>query len=234
MRGRLGLRRLRCLPKRKGIAGFAIALAALSWPPAGRLSAQELADYDYENLSFRGLGVSAGVIYPNKLERAVSYNVRVDMGFLGPQFRLVPHLSYWRSDFNRDELSDLELRLRDLIRRSQEGPAPEVDLGVLTWSDLAVAADAEYVSPWGAHVESFAGTGIAFHLMRGSGEAIRDTFVEDLLNRLTPGLNVHAGLAALVAGLRVSVQARWEIMDDLSYFDFRAGLGYAFGGRGGE
>lgn len=209
-------------------------LAALSWLPANRATAQDLADYDYENLSFSGVGLSVGAVYPNKLERTVSYNVRVDMGFLGPRFRLVPHVSYWRSDFSRDELSDLELRLRDLIRRNQPGPAPEVDLGAVAWSDLAIAADGEYVALLGTHVESFAGTGVAIHVMRGSGDAIRDTFVEDLLNRLTPGLNVHAGLAGLFAGLRVSLEARWEIMDDLSYFDFRAGLAYAFGGRGGK
>lgn len=207
-------------------------LAALAWLPAGRAGAQSLADYDYENLSFRGVGMSVGAVYPNKLNRTVSYNAWADMGFLGPHFRFVPHLSYWRSDFTEDELSDLELRLRDLIRRNRTGPAPEVDLGVVTWSDLAVAADAQYVSLLGTYVESFAGTGVAIHLMRGSGDAIRDTFVEDLLNRLTPGLNVHAGLAAVHSGVRVSAEARWEIMDDLSYFDFRAGLAYAFGGRG--
>lgn len=217
--------------ERIAAAGALAGLGALlAIRPAG---AQDLSDYDYENLSFRGVGVSVGAVRPNKLEPSVSYAVHVDMGFLGPRFRLAPYLSYWRSDFTRSELSDLELRLRDLIRRSQSAPPPEVSLGAVRWSDLALAVDAQYVVPLGSRLDSFVGPGVGLHLMRGSGEAIRDTFVEDLLNRLAPGVNVHAGLAVVVVGIRASVQARWEIMDDLSYFDFRAGLAYALGGAGG-
>ncbi len=215
---------------RAAVAAAWAAACALAGP--GAAAGQDLADFDYENLSFRGVGLSVGAIRPNKLEPAVAYAVHVDMGFLGPRFRLAPYASYWRSDFTADELADLELRLAHLIRRSQPGAAPEVALGPVSWSALSLAVDAEYVAPLGSYVESFAGTGAALHVMRGSGEAIRDTFVEDLLNRLAPGVNVHAGLAAVVSGARASVQARWEIMDDLSYFDFRAGLAYAFGGPG--
>lgn len=213
------------------LAASLLAGAGLHAAPRAA-AAQDLADFDYENLSFRGIGVSVGAIRPNKLEPSAAYAVHVDMGFLGPRFRLAPYASYWRSEFTGAELADLELRLADLVRRSQPGSVPQVSLGSVAWSDLALAVDAEYVTPLGRHFESFAGSGAALHVMRGSGEAIRDTFVEDLLNRITPGVNVHAGLAAEVSGARVSVQARWEIMDDLSYFDFRAGLAYAFGGSG--
>ena len=48
--------------RRSSVLGLALAVGIAG---ADRASAQELADYDYENLSFRGVGVDVGFIFPN-------------------------------------------------------------------------------------------------------------------------------------------------------------------------
>ena len=55
-----------------------------------RAAAQGLADYDYENLQFRGLGVEFGRVWPTETQSAYSFGIRADMGFVGPHVRIVP------------------------------------------------------------------------------------------------------------------------------------------------
>ena len=56
-----------------------------------------LADYDYENLSFRGFSLEAGYIWPNRAEPTYTVGARVDMGYLGPGLRLIPGVAFWSS-----------------------------------------------------------------------------------------------------------------------------------------
>ena len=214
----------------EGLRGWWIAPAA-ALALFGSVSGQDLADYDYENLSLRGIGVEAGVIFPNRLESAVSLHLRFDLGDLGPGFRLSPTLSYWRSDFKASEVTELEDRLEQLIVQNEPGASPTVDLGVLRWSDLILGLDGQYVWRSGSDFEAFIGTGVGTHVMNGEGPAIEGTFVEDLLDRVTIGVNGHAGLAFTVApGLRVGGQLRYEVLDDLSYPEIRIGGVYSVGG----
>ena len=196
---------------------------------AGAASGQELADYDYENLSFRGVGVEAGVAFPSRLETTTSIHFRVDLGFLGPGFRLAPQLSYWSTDFKSEEIGELEDRVEELVELTEPGATPTVDLGPLTWSDFVIGLDGEYVWFPGPTFEAFIGSGFAAHVMNGEGSAIRDTFVEDLLDRVTIGVNGHFGVAMLMArGLRLTGQVRYEFLDDLSYPELRFGAMWAF------
>ena len=193
---------------------------------------QGLSDFDYENLSFRGLGLEAGFLAPNKLETTTSLNLRLDLGFLGPNFRIAPTMSYWRSDFKAAEVAELEDRLQSLVRGVAPTAQAEVDLGVLEWSDLVIGLDGEYVWPVGTHVEVALGIGASTHFMNGEGAAIKDTFVEDLLDRVTVGGNVHLGTAfAIAPQFRVTGQFRYELLDDLSYPELRFGGLFVFGGR---
>ena len=52
--------------------------------------AQDPADYDYENLSFRGISFDVGYLYADNVEDTRTLGVRFDLGFLGPGFRLMP------------------------------------------------------------------------------------------------------------------------------------------------
>ncbi|MDH3224860.1 MAG: hypothetical protein OEO23_14160 [Gemmatimonadota bacterium] len=203
--------------------------AVLAAVPSQAALGQDLADYDYENLSFRGIGLEAGVAFPSRVETTPTINVRFDLGYLGPGFRLAPTLSYWRSDFKAEEVAELEDRLADLIVDTDPGATPSVDLGLLRWSDLVVTLDGQYVWETSPEMEVFLGTGFSAHLMNGSGAAIKDTFVEDLLDRVTLGVNAHLG-AALVASpeFRLMGQLRYEVLDDLAYPEFRFGGVYFF------
>src|SRR5688572_24540262 len=183
--GRVGTRRVR--------VACILALAAVL--PAAPVRAQDLADFDYENLAFRGIGFEFGYLWPDKVAPTPSYGLRMDLGYLGPGLRITPSMTFWSSEMKRVEVARLEDRLEILIARQQPGsPPPVVTLDPIDWSDLALALDAAVVwqVPYG--FLTFAGAGAAVHFLNGSGEAIAGTFIEDLLDSVSAGLGLHAGV----------------------------------------
>lgn len=214
---------------REGLSRWAFLSWAAVLSPAG-LAGQELADYDYENLSFRGVGLEAGIAFPSRVETTPTIHLRFDLGFLGPGFRLAPSISYWSSEFKDEEVAELEDRLAELVVDTDPDATPSVDLGTLEWSDLVFTLDGQYVWARDPRYEAFIGTGFSAHAMNGDGEAIQDTFVEDLLDRITLGVNGHLGMGLVVSPeFRLTGQFRYELMDDLSYPEFRFGGVYIFG-----
>jgi hypothetical protein len=205
---------------------FVIAAAAvgLSATAPNAAEGQDLADFDYENLSLRGLGFEWGYAYPSRVERMESYGLRIDMGYLGPGLRIVPSVTYWKSPFQAAEIEKLEKRVTRLVEDQEGGPAPTVDLGTIDWSDVVVGVDAQVMwsIPWG--FLSFGGLGIAAHVMNGDGAVINGTFIEDLLDSVAAGFNLHAGLEYLVSSrFRINGQGRYEVLGDLQYFQMRFG-----------
>ncbi len=190
--------------------------------PVG-LRGQDLADFDYENLSFRGLTAEWGYIYPNRVEATPSVSVRMDLGFLGPGVRVVTGVTHWSSPLVREEVRRLEERVEDLVRE-QSGQVVNVDLGEVRWSDVALHADAHMMwqAPFGTF--TYAGLGATAHVMRGSGRAVEDTFVEDLLDSVRAGVNVHAGIEyPLHRRFRLLGQGRFEVLENLRYLELRIG-----------
>ncbi len=219
------------MDRRRGVltAAAAIALAAATLAPSAT-AAQDLADFDYENLSFRGFGPEWGYIWPSRVEPTQTVGIRMDLGYLGPGLRIVPGLTYWKSDFKASEIHELEDRVASLIVAQTDGPAPTVDLGSISWSDIALSLDGQIVWRVPYDVLTFLGVGAAVHLLNGDGSAINGTFVEDLLDSVTAGFNMHAGLEYPVwPKVRVNGQARYEVMGDLQYFGVRAGVQFMLG-----
>jgi hypothetical protein len=209
---------------RLGAAVRWILMAAALWTGAP-VAAQDLADFDYENLSWRGLGVEWGYLYPTRVEETQSIALRFDMGYLGPGLRIVPSATFWSSPLKDVEVAELEGSLARLIADQIAGPPPPVDLGEITWSDVAVSVDAQVVwrVPFG--VLTYAGLGGTIHILNGSGAAIEGTFVEDLLDSVTPGGNVHLGLEyPFHERLRLQGQGRYEVLGDLQYLQLGFGL----------
>lgn len=193
---------------------------------ADAVRGQELADYDYENLGFRGIGLQGGYIFPSSVKEAFTVGARMDLGYLGPGLRVVPSITYWDSELKADEVDELEERLEDLI--VETGPPgtarPDVDLGIITWSDLALTVDGQFVwsIPYG--FLGFAGAGASAHIMNGGG-SITGTFIDDLLDSIRAGFNLHTGLEIpLHERARVHTEARYEMLGDLRYLELRAGL----------
>ena len=192
----------------------------------GASAQSSLADYDYENLSFRGFSLETGYIWPTTVESTYTIGTRIDLGYLGPGLRLVPGVSYWSSTMSDSEVRRFERNLNDLIE-GEVGPGSEFDgvnLGTIDQSDFIVSMDGHFVWSIPMNLLSYAGAGLSLHFMNGEGEAITGTFVEDLLDSVKPGFNVHGGLEYPVGdGFRLYGLARYEIMENLRYLELRLG-----------
>ena len=197
-----------------------ILASVLALVYTSRGGAQELADFDYENLVFRGVGLEWGYLWPDKVEPTPSYGVRVDMGYLGPGLRITPSVTYWSSRMKRSEVAQLESRVNSLIVG-----APSVALGPIDRSDVALALDAHVVwrVPYG--ILTFAGLGASVHFLNGDGVAIDDTFIEDLLDSVSAGLGLQVGVEyPLNNRFRIYTSGRLELLEDIRYSAIRAGL----------
>jgi hypothetical protein len=202
---------------------LALTIALSLWPAAA--PAQTLADYDYENLTFRGVGADFGRIWPNKVEPTSIWSVRLDLGYLGPAVRLTPTISYWSSRFRKSELDRLADRLSDLPPLREQGVVVTGDdLGDIHWSDLALGLDAHVVWTAPFNIITFLGAGAAVHALNGRGDVIDDTFIENLLDSTAPGAAVLAGFELPVApGLRIYAEARYTLASDVRYPSVRIG-----------
>jgi hypothetical protein len=202
----------------------AAALACQSVGP-GNARAQELADYDYTNLSFRGVGFAYGRIWPSKVDPTTSYTLRADLGYLGPSVRITPSFTYWSSQLRVRELAELANKLNQLPALQAEGVQLNAsDLGTVDWSDLSVGIDAQVV--WTAPLQTltYIGGGVAFHALNGRGDAIARTFVEDLLDSTTPGFALMAGIENQPhPRIRFFGEARYTMLSDVHYPELKIG-----------
>jgi len=206
------------------LAGLVVALP-------GSASAQGLANYDYDELSFRGVGFDFGYLSPNRIENTSQYSVRIDLGYLGPGVRILPRLGYFSSTMSTSEVAILEERVADLVFQQNPGsPRPDVDLGTVDWSAFTVGLDGQFVWRVPPGFLTYAGLGFAAHFQNGSGTAIDDTFVEDLLDSFVAGANVHAGVEVPLSSLiRAYGDVRYEIAGDLRFPAVRVGLQFMTG-----
>lgn len=185
--------------------------------PAGA-TAQEWEDYDYENLEFRGIGLDFGAVWPANIERTISFGVRADMGFAGPNVRIAPAIRFWSSTVQEAEVARLSEQIRRLCERHAGAVCPAFDLGEIERSDLELAVDGHYLFTTGMAVQPYLGGGLGLHLLNGRGEAIDDTFVEDLLDTVSPALNLIAGIhLPLSSSIEMMTEARFVLVSDVRY-----------------
>lgn len=210
---------------RRSLLALGLACLAIHGGASGA-AAQTLADYDYEYLSFRGIGVDLGYMWPTKVEPTEQWGLRIDLGYLGPGVRIIPSVGYWRSTLTNDELDDLATRINQQTGSIIQGS----DLGPIDWSDLSLSLDGHFV--WNAPLDvlTFLGAGLGFHALNGQGAAIDDTIMEDLLDAITLGANAIAGLEIEpMDRFRVYVEGRYTAMNSIQYLSARAGLQFMFG-----
>jgi hypothetical protein len=202
-----------------------LLMPALLLLPAAANAQATLADYDYANLTFRGVGFDIGYIWPDKVEPAPMWSLRLDLGYLGPAVRIAPTLSYWSSRMRTAELTRLAERLSQIpLLQQREIVVSAADLGRIDWSDLSLGIDAHIVWTAPHDVITFIGAGAALHALNGRGEVIDDTFIEDLLDSTTAGMAVMAGFELQpLARLRVYGEARYTLVIDVRYPGLRIG-----------
>ncbi|CAN5734819.1 hypothetical protein BH23GEM11_BH23GEM11_08020 [soil metagenome] len=238
--GRTGMRMVWMRRKRAGRRGVvpgpalaaALAVASLAWgagPLAQPLVGQGLAEFDYENLAPRGIMANIGWVRPGTVNPTGSIGARLDLGYLGPGVRVTTGFSQWSSTLRRSEVAVLEEQLADLVE-TQTGNRPEVDLGWITWSDVVRNADAHVGWRVPGGLLTYAGAGGTAHVMRGGGASVEGTFIQDLLNTIRAGANLHGGVEVpLGEHLRVVGEGRIELVQSVTYAQVRAGLQYTWG-----
>jgi hypothetical protein len=202
---------------------IALLVAAVLASGVDSLRAQGLSDLDYENLSLRGVMLDVGYVRSSKVDDATSFGGRLDLGFLGNGVRMVAGFHHWSSHLAGKEVHQLEDKLSTLIE-GETGEPTSVDLGTIGWSDTALNVDVHFLWRVPLGLLTYAGLGGSAHVLRGSGAAINDTFVDDLLDSVRAGLNVHGGLEVpLNRRFRLVGETRYEVLEDLSYLQFRVG-----------
>ncbi|MBM4185200.1 MAG: hypothetical protein FJ207_13450 [Gemmatimonadetes bacterium] len=207
----------------RGMLGVAVCASLIGAFP-NATAAQELADLDYEHLGFRGFGFDWGHLWPTRVERTGSVGLRIDMGYAGPGLRIVPNVSYWSSALVQGEITELEDRIEQLITDQSGTASPPLDLGTIEWRDVAVGVDAQVVWDSLLDVLTYGGIGVTAHVLDGDGDAIAGTFIDDLLDSVTAGFNLHFGLEyPLTDRLRIYGVSKYEVMSDLQFFTVRAG-----------
>lgn len=194
-----------------------LVIAVLMLPAVAH--AQTWEDYDYENLSFRGIGVDLGAIWPAQVESTLAFGVRADMGFVGPHVRISPAIRYWSSSLEEAEVNRLAEQILLICERQAAASCPSaLDLGEVDRSDLELSVDAHYLFTTPYTISPYLGGGLGLHLLNGQGEFIDGTFVEDLLDTIVPGVNAIAGLnIPLGSAIQVFAEARYVLVSDVRY-----------------
>jgi len=213
---------------RNSLLSLLLASSAFAMAP-DPIRAQGLADFDYENLSFQGAMLDVGYIFPGKVDDTQSFGGRVDLGLLGPGVRVTFGFNRWSSFLTEEEVRRLENSVSALIAE-QTGEAVLVDLGGIKWSDVALHGDLHFLWEVPFGLLTYAGAGVSAHVLRGGGTAVDDTFVDDLLDSVRAGVNLHGGVEVPIGSrLRIVGEGRYEILEDLSYFQLRTGIEILFG-----
>ena len=197
----------------------------------GSLKGQELADYDYEKLAFRGISVEYGNILFKTYEETEVYSMKLDLGFLGPGVRMATRASYWSSEMVPEELVSFESSLNTMIL-AQGGvlPGNGLEIGSIKRDDMSVSVEADYVwrIPLGMLLST--GLGASAHLVNGTTQIPDDTFLNGLLDSFTAGFNVHSGLEYLVTDrIRLYGDSRIGLAGNVRFFQFGGGLTILWG-----
>jgi hypothetical protein len=196
-----------------------VSMVAVAMLVPAIAAGQRLEEYDYQNLQFHGIGVEVGRVIPWNMEPAMSFGLRGDMGFVGPHVRITPGIRFWSSQLKEDEVERLTTQFIEICNRRAPGACPAtLDLGEVNRSDLELSADAHIIPDLGVPLTPYGGGGLSLHLLNGGGESIDDTFVEDLLDTVAPGVNLLAGaLLRLGSVVQLSLEGRLILTSDVQY-----------------
>lgn len=206
-----------CIAVLLAIAGMVSLLAA------PRAQAQDLAEYDYEHLGFRALGVD--ILYANAddAQATVGFGLRADLGFLGPYVRVVPRFAFWRADIEDEAVARFESNLEDLCVPSG---ACTIDLGTLERNYWVLGLDFQWTLAEPAFAP-YLGIGVDAYLLDDSGDAIKGTFLDGAV--VTAGLSAVGGLEWDVREhLRLYADVRGTLVTSATNLAFYAGVAYRF------
>jgi len=199
---------------RRIVAAAALALTVGMARPA---QAQNLEQYDYANLGLRAIGAEVLYVDPSQNDGTVGLGAKIDLGFLGPGIRVVPRFAYWTADVEASSIDELERQLEEV---SELEPG-SVNLGAIDRSAFVFGADVHFIASL-PRVSPYVGVGLDVYALNDDGNAIRGTFLDDLV--------VTAGASA-VGGLQLAVSPSWSVYGELrgTAVTDASSLGAAFG-----
>jgi hypothetical protein len=200
---------------RIGVAAALVIMALGS--TATPIAAQGLEDYDYNNLGLRGIGAGLFYVDASQNDGELGFEGKVDLGFLGPNIRIVPRVGYWKADVEASQVTELEMQLEEA-----SGLEPgTISLGDIKRSAYIIGTDFQWTVR-DARIAPYIGLGLDVYILNDDGDAIQDTFLDDLI--------VTAGVSGVV-GAQVALSRRWS-----AYGEFRgtavtdaSNVGLAFG-----
>ena len=179
--------------------------------------------FSYEGLRFTAIGVDVGPVWSNRLTTGPVGALRIDFGNFAPKVRVLVSASYFKREFRQEEIDEFERQLEAVI----DDPAVSVDLGTITWADVALSLDFHYLLQPARRVRPYAGLGLGLHFRNGDGEAINGTFVEGALDMVDVGIIGSVGFEiGLTRALVLTADARGEATTELLTASVRGGLMY--------
>jgi hypothetical protein len=202
------------------LVGSALVVGALLG--AGDAVAQNLEEYDYENLGFRALGVDVMWANAKDAKGAVGFGVRADLGFLGPYVRVVPRFAFWKADIEDESVARFERNLEALCN-----PAGcSIELGELQRDYYILGFDLQWTLA-DRTLAPYLGAGADLYILNDSGPAIKGTFLDDVV--VTAGLSGVAGLQFDTGKhLRLYADVRGTLVTSASNVAVYAGIAYRF------
>lgn len=185
--------------------------------------AQNLEEYDYANLGLRAIGAELLYVDPSQNDGTVGLGAKIDLGFLGPGIRVVPRFAYWKADVEASSIDELERQLEEV---SELEPG-SVNLGAIDRSAYIIGADVQFIASL-KRVSPYIGAGLDIYALNDDGNAIRGTFLDDLV--------ITAGASA-VGGVQVAMSPSWSLygelrataVSDASSLGGALGIYYTFG-----
>ena len=198
-------------------SAVAAALGLIGLATAQPAAGQNLEQYDYANLGVRAIGAEVIFVKASQNESTFGLGAKLDLGFLGPGVRVVPRFGFWTADVEGADVDELERQLEEV---SELEPG-SINLGAIERSAYVIGADLQYIATI-SRVSPYLGAGLDIYALNDDGNAIRNTFLDDLV--------ITAGVSA-VGGVQVAVSPDWSV-----FGEFRAtavsdasSLGGAFG-----
>ena len=189
---------------------------------AGDAAAQNLEDYDYENLGLRALGVDVVWANAKDAKGAVGFGVRADLGFLGPYVRVVPRFAFWKADIEDESVARFERNLEALCNP----PGCSIDLGEMRRDYYIVGFDLQWTLA-NRTLAPYLGAGADLYILNDSGPPIKGTFLDDVV--VTAGLSGVAGLQFDTGKhLRMYADVRGTLVTSASNVAVYAGIAYRF------
>jgi hypothetical protein len=199
-----------------------VVFSVLALLGAGDAAAQNLEDYDYENLRLRAIGVDMVWANAKDAKGTVGFGVRADLGPLGPNVRVVPRFAYWKADIEDEAVRKFESNLEELCTP----PGCNIDLGDMERNYWIVGLDLQWIFE-NPLISPYLGAGAELYILDDSGQAIKGTFLDDAV--VTAGLSGVGGVQFDPGKhLRLYVDLRGTLVTSASNVAVYAGLAYRF------